>query len=245
MLATAFVGALSGPVRAADDKDANAIVDKAIKAVGGEEKLTKIKAISLKAKGKLSFQGTDNEFTIETTVQGLDHQRGEFEGDFGGMKFKGITVLAGDKGWRKFGDMNMELDKDALANEKRTLYLSTVPVTLVALKDKAFKIEAAGEEKVADKPAVGLKVTGPDGKDFKLYFDKDSGLPVKMVAKVIDFMGQEFTQETTYADYKEMAGIKKAAKIENRRDGEKFLTQEITEFKILDKVDPNQFTEPK
>ena len=35
------------------------------------------------------------------------------------------------------------------------------------------------------KPAAALKVTGPDGKDFTLYFDKESGLPVRMVAKVI------------------------------------------------------------
>jgi hypothetical protein len=48
--------------------------------------------------------------------------------------------------------------------------------------------------------------------------------------------GREFTQETTFGDYKEFDGIKKATKIERRRDGEKILEQEITEFKVLDKI---------
>ena len=178
-------------------------------------------------------------------MQGLDQLRGEFEGDFGGNKFQAVTVLNGDKGWRKFGDMGMELDKDSLANEKRSLYLQMIPVTLLPLKGKDFKVEAAAEEKVGDKAAVGIKVTGPDGKDFKLYFDKDSGLPVKLVAKVIGFMGEEFTQETTFGTYKDFNGIKVATKIQNKRDGEKFLEQEITEFKLVDKVDPKTFAEPQ
>ena len=107
------------------------------------------------------------------------------------------------------------------------------------------RYEAAGEEKVGDKPAAILKITGPDGKDFTLYFDKESGLPVKQVARVVGFQGQEHNQETTFADYKEFDGIKKATKIEVKRDGEKFQTFDLTEFKVLDKVEPEAFTEPK
>ena len=245
VLVTAFALGLGIPVRAADDKEAKAILDKAIKALGGEEKLSKIKAVTWKAKGTLNFGGGDSNFTSEATVQGLDHSRNEFAGEFGDMKVKGVTVLAGDKGWRKFGDMQAALEKDQLANARRAHYLQLVPVTLVVLKDKPFKFEAAKKEKVDGKPAVGLKITGPDGKDFTLYFDKESGLPVKLVAKVAGFMGGEFTQETTFSDYKEMGGIKKATRIKATRNGEKFLDQEITDFKVLDKVDPKLFTEPK
>jgi hypothetical protein len=235
---------VAGPARAADE-GANAVLDKAIKALGGADKLAKVKAADWKTKGTISIMGGDNPFTTHVTVQGLDHFRQEFEGDFGGNKISGATVVAGGKGWRKFGDNVMELDKDALANEKRAVYLNVAPITILPLKGKGFKVEAAGEEKVADKPAAVLKVTGPDGKDFKLYFDKGSGLPVKMVAKVAGFMGEEYTQETTYGDYKEMGGIKKATKIDAKRDGEKFIDATITEFRALDKVDPKTFEEPK
>jgi hypothetical protein len=106
-------------------------------------------------------------------------------------------------------------------------------------------VQAAGEEKVGDKAAVKIKGTGPDDKEFTLYFDKETGLPLKMVAKVAGFMGGEFLQETTYSDYKEMGGIKKAAKITATRDGAKFLNQEITDFKVVDKLDPKTFAEPE
>jgi len=245
VLVTILGTSLGSPARAEDDKDAKAIVDKAIKALGGEEKLSKVKAATWKAKGKINFGGSESEFTSQATVRGLDHFRSEFEGEFMGNKLKGVTVLAGDKGWRKIGDMEMDLDKDSLANEKRTVYLTMIPVTLVPLKEKAFKIKSAGEEKVGGKAAVGLKVTAPDGKDFTLYFDKEGGLPVKQVAKVLDFMGNEFTQETTFADYKEFQGIKKATKIESKRAREKFLEQQLTSFKVLDKVDPKTFAKPE
>ena len=243
-LALALVSGPGGPVRAAD-KDTDAVLDKAIKALGGADNLAKAKAATWKTKGTLTVMGADNPFTTHATVQGLDHFCQEFEGEFGGNKVQAVGVLAGDKGWRKFGDDVMALDKDALANEKRTLYLNVVPMTILPLKGKGFKVEAAGEEKVADKPAAVLKVTPPDGKDFKLYFDKESGLPVKLVAKVVGFMGEEFTQETTYADYKEMGGIKKATKVTSKRDGAKFLEQQVTEFKALKKVDPKTFAEPE
>src|SRR5205809_7563527 len=124
----AVLGAgLGTPVRAEDDKGAKAILDKAIKALGGEEKLSKVKAMTWKGKGKINFGGSENEFTSQTTVQGLDHFRSEFEGEFMGNKLKGVTVIAGDKGWRKIGDMEMELDKDGLATEKRTVYLTVIP----------------------------------------------------------------------------------------------------------------------
>jgi len=245
MLVAVVVAGLIGPGRAADVKDTKAILDKAIKALGGEEKLSKVKAASWKSKGTITFGGNDNEFTAEAVVQGLNHYRNEFEGEFGGNKVKGVTVLAGDKGWRKFGDNQMELDKDSVANEKRSVYLTVIPITILPLKGKGFKVEAIGEESIGGKPAAGIKATGPDDKDFSIYFDKESGLPVKLVAKVIDFMGNEFTQETTFSDYKEMGGIEKATKIQAKRDGEKFLEVQVTEFRVRDKVDPKTFAEPQ
>jgi hypothetical protein len=244
VLATALVWGLGNSVRAAD-QDAQAILDKAIKALGGEEKLGKVGAATWKAKGTITFNGNDNQFTSKATVQGLDRYRSEFEGEFDGNAVKGVTVLDGDKGWRKFGENSRTLDNDALANEKRTVYLQVIPITLVALKGKGFQVAAAGEEKAGGTPAVAIKATGPDGKDFTISFDKESGLPVKLVARVMGFRGEEFTQETTFGDYKDMDGIKKATKIESKRDGEKFLAQEITDFKILDKVDPETFAEPQ
>jgi hypothetical protein len=244
-LTLVVVTALVAPARAADDAQAAAVLDKAIKALGGEEKLAKAKTVNWKAKGSINFGDNENPFTSETTMQGLDHMRGEFEADFGGQMFKGVTVVAGDKGWRKFADMSTEMDRDALENEKRMMYLQYTAATLVPLKQKEFTLQSAADEQVAGKPAAAIKVTGPDKKDFTIYFDKQTGLPVKQVAKVTGFMGEEFTQESTYDGYKDFDGIKKATKIEAKRDGQTFIKQEISDFKVLEKADAATFSEPK
>jgi hypothetical protein len=58
-------------------------------------------------------------------------------------------------------------------------------------------------------------------------------------------MGEEFTQETTFADYKDFDGIRRPTKIASKRDGEPFITQHLTEFRALSKVDPKTFTQPE
>jgi hypothetical protein len=245
VLAVSFVCVSSGSSRA-DEKDATAILDKAIKAAGGEEKLSKIKFFTVKTKGVLTIMGNDNEFTTTATHEGLDRLRSEFSGKFGDNDFKAVAVINGDKGWSKFGDMDTEMDEKRLKDEKRRNYLSVVSTLVIFAKGKGFKVDTAGEEKVGDKPAAVLKVTGPDQQDFKLFFDKESGLLVKQMASVPEFGGEgEFMQEATYSDYKEFEGIKRPTKFELRRDGEKFLASEVVEFKVLEKVEPDTFSQPK
>ena len=243
LLSLALLCGAAAAVRAADAADANAILDKAIQAMGGAEKLGKVKAVSWTSKGTLSIQGGENPVTFHVVGQGVDHRRQEFEGELGGNKVEGKFLLAGDKGSREFAGQKMDLDANGLADEKRHAYLALLPVTLVPLKGKEYKLEALAGEKINDKPAVGLKVTPPDGKEFRLYFDSESGLPIKLAAKVAGFDGQETAEETTFSEYQEAGGIKYATKQVSRRDGEPFLSLQVSEFKTLDQVDPKTFTE--
>jgi len=234
-----------GPAAAEDNKDVVAVLDKAIKAMGGEEKLATVKAVTMKVKGKMRIMDNDVEFSSQGTMEGLDRVRQDFELESGGNTVKSLTVLNGNKGWRVFGDMKTELDKDGVANLKRSVYVVMIPTTIVPLKSKDYKATVIGEEKVDDKPAVGIEVIAPDGKDFKLYFDKEGGLPAKQVAKVVGLKGGEFNQETTYGGYKDFGGIKKATRLKVKRDGQRFSEVEVIEFKVLDKVDAKTFDEPK
>ncbi|HXY33890.1 MAG TPA: hypothetical protein VEI07_06655 [Planctomycetaceae bacterium] len=226
--------------------DAKEVIDKAVNALGGEAKITALegKIVETKAKGKVNFGGNEGEISTTTITMGLGKYRQDFKGDLGGNEIKGVTVMDGDKAWRKFAGDTSKLEDDQLANQKRAVYLSLVPAVILPLKGKDFKVESTKEEKVDNKPAVALKIVGPDKKDFELFFDKETGLPVKMLATVNGFGGDEFTQETTYGKYKDFNGVKRATKIENKRNGEKFLDIEITDIKVLDKADPKTFAEP-
>lgn len=245
LVVTALVTGPGNPVRADDAADANAVLEKAIKAMGGAEKLGAIHAVQVKTKGTINFAGNESPINGQTTIQGFDHYRLDFEGEFGGNKLKGTTIINGDKAWRKLNDEIMELDGPSIQGEKRLIYLQHAVSNPTVLTGKGFKITKTVNEQIDGKASVGVTATGPDGKEFTVFFDKESGLPVKLVAKVTGLGGEEVKQETTYADFKDFGGIKRATKTASMRDGEPFLKQELIEFKVLDKVDPKTFDEPK
>ena len=247
LLLTLIVAIPIIPARADEPApDPGAIIDKGIEALGGKDKLTKAVAASWKTKGSMSIQGNDVNFSGEATSQGINQIKSEIEMDFNGNPFKGVMIFNVDKGWRKFNDNLMELDKDAVENEKHNLAMQLIPTTLVALKGKDFKLASAPEVKIGDKPAVGVKVTEPSGKDFTIYFDKESGLPVRVTGKVVGFGGEDSDVENNYTGYKDFNGIKRATKTTSKRNGEAFMQSEISDFKVLDKAPAAEtFAEPK
>ena len=232
------------PVRA-DEKEAKATIDKAIKALGGEEKLAGVKAFSAKGKGQITLEGNDYDFTFEMTAKGIDKYRSSYEVEVDGTKFEGVTVLEGAKGWKKEQGEVKKLDGDALTDEKRSAYLDVVPVLIVPLKGDGFKLDSASDEKIGDKAVAVVRVIGPEGKDFTLYFDKESGLPVKMKGLMTDGQGEEAIHETTFEEYKEFEGIKVATRSKIKRGNERYIEIEGMEFKALANVEPETFVEPK
>jgi hypothetical protein len=229
-----------GSVRA-DEQAAKATLDKAIKALGGEARLSKNKAFTMKGKGTLLIDGDDIPISFQTTARGIEQYRSTYEGEIGGEKFTGATVIDGSKGWRKLGDDVEKLEGKSLDDEKRNAYLDVVPVLLTLLKGKGFKVDSAEEEKAA----TGIRATGPDGKEFTIRFDKESGLPIRLSGMVVDDEGAEFTQETTFEEYREFDGIRVATKSSVKKDGERYFEVEGMEFKVLNPVDTDTFAEPK
>ncbi len=235
----------SGRVVSADAQEVDAILDKAIKALGGEDKLTKIKAVAWKGKGKMIVgDNQEHEFTSQTIAQGLDRFKSELEveGVFG-KQLKMLSVLNGDKVWLSVGGMALQPDH-ALAGMKRSAYLTLIPMTVVPLKGPGFNVQAAGEDQVEAEPAYVIKVTCPDGSDMAISFNKNSGRPVKVAGKVFALDDRELMQETIYGAYKNFGGIQVATRLEVKIDGKPYRRQELTEFKILDTVEPSTFSTP-
>src|SRR5262245_46703016 len=154
-LAASLVVVLGGVAAGADEPAA--VLDKAIKALGGPDKLEKVTAFNMEAKGSVAIQGNDSNVGVKVTYQGIDHMRQEINLNINGADVRGFSVQAGEKGWRKFDGNGGALEGEDLANLKRGTYLGVVPVLVTPLKGKGFKLEAAGEEKVGDKPASVLK----------------------------------------------------------------------------------------
>ncbi|MBN9117863.1 MAG: hypothetical protein J0I06_01620 [Planctomycetes bacterium] len=242
--ALGFVLAVGCPARADDAAEARKLVEKAVKAHGGQEKLDKLPGTSLKFKGTFHGQGDGIPTTGEISAQGPDKQRIDIEVEAGGQKFPIVIVVAGDKGWTKIGKETTEFDKDKLAEAKEQAYAAWV-WTLAPLKDKQVTLATVGEIKVGDRPALGVKVSSKGHRDVDLYFDKETGLLVKTETVVKDdTSGQEVTEESFPGEYKEVQGTKQAHKFLVKRNGKLHVEGEVTGIELSEKLDASLFEKP-
>jgi len=112
------------------------------------------------------------------------------------------------------------------------------------VKDKGYELSSAGEAKVNDAPAVGVRVSMKGQKDVTLYFDKKTNLLAKVEHRTVDAMtGNEVTEERIITEYqKSPEGLPAPKKVVVKRDGKDYLTAEVLEFKFLEKLDDSEFT---
>jgi hypothetical protein len=232
---------LARSVRSDDQDDLKRVIDKGIKAAGGEEKLNKFKAGTCKIKGK-SLEDEGN-FTFEAFLQGGEQVKVAGDFDVQGMQKKVAFVVNGDQGWAKFADTVEDAPKEVLTAIKDIIRAFRYVYALTPLKDKAATLSPLGEVNIDGKPALGIKVGCKDQKDINVFLDKASGLPLKAEVTFTK-RGQEETLEIMLSDYKEFDGAKHFTKVALRQNGKSILEAELSEFKWLDQIEANVFDKP-
>ena len=243
MRVTAFlaVAILITVARAAADErdDLKPVIDKAVKAAGGD-KLTGLKAWTQTNRFK-SADGTTVIF--RQSVELPDRQRMEMESEKDGKKSVHVSVLAGDKGWSKEPDGPVkDMPAESVAGRKQ--YLGIIGFrTVVILKHPDYTLSPLGESKDGDRAVVGVKAVRGKDDEQRLYFDKETGRLVKVVA-TSSREGKEVVHESLFEDFKVVDGILIPHKRVNKRDGKVDSVSELVEFKAADKLDPKLFEKP-
>jgi hypothetical protein len=171
-----------------------------------------------------------------------DRYKSTFTCDLMGMKYTQTLVIDGDKGWSEVNGKVDDLLKSAVAEMKEQKYAEDLD-RLGFLKEKGYELALLEEAKVNDKPAVGVLVKSKGHRDVKLYFDKETGLLVKRVNKLVEG-DSEIVQEVFLSDYQEKDGLKHYMKIAAHRDGKKVLDGKVTELEFVDKFEDNVFAKP-
>jgi hypothetical protein len=244
--AVALALVAAGAARADDNADTRAVIEKAIKAAGGADKLAE-KAATFKLKGKFYGMGEGIDFTGDYSIQPPDKFRVQMEIDVNGMKLAFTQVVDGDKGWRKIGDMGTtDLDKDELAEVHEEMYAGRVETLVALVKDKGFGLAPLGEVKVGEQAAVGVRVSHKGHRDINLFFDQKTGLILKTERVVKDQMagGKEVTQETVLGDYKDVGGAQHPMKLVIKREGKPYVEGEVSDYETKDKIEDAVFAKP-
>jgi len=148
----AILGVLLLATAAPAADETQAIIDKAIKAHGGTEKLAKNRATQTKSKGTIEVAGGIT-YTQETSIQSGKF-RDVMQLSVAGTDVTLTTVFDGTKGWINANGTTMEL-KDKILEEIQEAAYTTKLGRMVFLKDKSVELSPLGAIQVNGRPAAG------------------------------------------------------------------------------------------
>lgn len=223
-LAATLVFALAGAAPAQDDP--RALIEKAVKALGGEERLatraathTRVKASLVGVPGAGALPGA-LAITGEMWNQPAAH-RMSLVLALNGDKFTHTQVLHQGKGWQENNGTVTDLPADELEEAKLSDYVDRVLALLPLLKDKDFTLKAMGKAKVDGAELLGVKVSSAGKPDVTIYFDPATGYPRRAEhrEKRKALGGKEVETATVFDDYREVEpaaaeeAVLKAAKV--------------------------------
>jgi hypothetical protein len=247
--ALAFVGVVRQS-NAEEEQTPQSIIDRALKAGGGVAKISQFKAVSGKAEMKVG----ETALQLRGVFAGPTLFRLEME-----TKDEGTFIIIGGgdtfwvkKGKEPFKECRGDSDDLHLDRAMRLFYGLSLPDQLLALKSKGYKLTIVGDQAVNGVQAVALRVKHELHPDAMLYFDRETGLPVKSqltfprptegIAALLARPGDDLL-EIYFDNYKEINGVLHFSKLTIRTGGET-MEGELRELKLLKKIDAGTFKKP-
>ncbi len=237
---------LSSPliVRADDATAVKELLDKALRAHGGSAKAAALNEVTLKGKAQASEGGQTEQFEFELSFKDLDKARLEITHMGNGSVDKATMVIAGDKVWgrdqnRGKTDEAPEPVKAAIQSFMLAIIAPANPTSFEKRKD--LTLAHGGEAKVGDQTAAVLRISRKDSPDLMIYFDQNTGLPLKSETQIKEPNGEERTFAFEFSDFKEEGGVKHYGKIKLLRDGKNLAEIEVTDFKAGEKIEASTF----
>ncbi len=232
-----------------DSAAARAIVDEAIRAHGGEAALAKWPVVTVKTEG--IFHGHERTqvyfFKEETTTHGAEQFRTVLDGELNEQKFRVVNVLDGKRGWIKPAGASERDVRDCTPAQLRELQegaYATWVATLVPLKAQDFTLALAGEEKIHDWPAIGVRVSSRGRRDVTLFFDKKTQLLVKTETRGTAGTGVEGKVETFLRLHKGYYGVLRPTMWMVKLDGRYLFSHWVLDYRVAEKPEAGTFSKP-
>jgi hypothetical protein len=228
-LVTTLILLGAGPGGSPPD-EARAVIEKAVKAHGGSDKLVTSHAIYMKVQVKIDQIPGNATMEGEAWEQGNDRQKTVFRIDLAGTKMTIAQGLRDGKSWRDVNGDVQDLSAAELTDMKRSQFADRVQSLVPLLTDKKFALTALGPSKLEDVAVVGVKVATPGQPDVLLFFDEKTGLLKKIEYKTK--LGGADDKEVPYAtvldDYRTIdttaADVKVLKEMNVASDGAALLT---------------------
>ena len=213
------------------------IVSKHINALGGEDKLSKLKSAQIVATVAVAT------FEVKGTTTVLQNKGIRIEQEIQGMKM--IQAFDGNTAWAVNpmldGGKAVKLPAEQSANLKEQMDLTG----LYNYKEKGYKVEFKGEDIHQGEPVYVISVTMPDGNAATNFLSKNTYLTLKTTIKILGEDGNEVESNIYTSDYKVVDGIVTPHSIEIDGTGTPgVIKTHITSVRYNIDIDPSIFTFP-
>lgn len=241
LLSVGLLIAMALQIRAADN-DPQAIIDRAIKAVGADQ--LESQSAWIRTKGTLDLLGGIN-FTQEISTLQPDKFKESMDMEVMGQKINTVTVYDGKNCWINANGREVPVNETLMKEIKEAANLFKI-ARLLRLKTKSdYTLSPLGEAQVNGKPADGVKIATKGFRDVNIYFDKKTGLTAKVERTALDTMTQqEVSEERIILEYQDIDGHKVPKKVLVNRNGKKFMEAEVVEYKANPKLEAGDFGKP-
>ncbi len=216
-----------------------AVVDKAIAAHGGAEKLKAISTFATRAAIQFTTPNGTLDGEMAVTVRLPDRSRIEM----GLLGQRGVQVLNAGSGWASNGGQITDLDAEQLASLKAGIQVQV----LTLLSHLAAGQATAGylrEERVAGDPVDVVQIDDA-GSLSRASFSKKTGLLVRMEQDEPGmFGGGMIPMARLYSDFRPVNGVVVPFKTERLARDVRLLQDTITSYEINRPVPDAQFARP-
>lgn len=240
-VASAPVGLARGDDREAIDR----IVEKAIRAAGGEGNLSRVRAAQWKMKTIVHGPRGTVETTGEYAQQLPEFYRAEVICEAGGKTKRRIVVINRQGRWLHEDGVTRPLPDRALGEVRENNHAISLANNPLQLRRRDLRLTYLGESKVGSRKAVGIRVRGGGYQDVEVDYDAQTGLILRSVMRQRGASGKTGPLETLYSYHHEVEGVVVPFKATSLRDGKAVAEMELFEVHIFpDGLDETVFARP-
>lgn len=226
------------------DDAANSLIDKAITAQGGADLLRKYPAAQCEVRGEMATPVGNIPFTGTLVYQIPERYRVTLSMELGGAQVTLVQTVLGDEVKTTLNGQPQPLTEEQKKEARDAILMQEIS-QLVTLRDpKRYTLTVAkSEEASATNDRVLVRTPGAEG--VSLGFDPKTGLLQHTTRKALSPEGKPVTEKIILGDYHEVQGLQMPKSIEIRHDGKVFMTMQMTQIKLAEKLDPALFADPK
>ena len=220
------------------------VIERAIVAHGGYEKLAKSRAERLELRGTIYVGKTAVPFTNHVTLQLPGQYKSVVVLQQGDKRHGVVHLIDGDNAMVAIDGQPQTVNSLHLSQLRQTLQLEQAMRLVPLLSDPGFTLHPGQDYSYNGGVVTSVRVQGKSQRELVLFFDRATGLLVKSEHRIDGPGGKDVTQEAFYGDYREIGGHRRPGKVMIQRDGQKVMDVELVAAQRVVRIDVLEFRRP-